>query len=270
MVSFLFWNLFRRPLQDRVARLVSTHDIDVLMLAECATDPSDMLAVLNGTEGKTYVLPESLGKKIHIFTRYSPSSLLDEFNDPMGGLTIRQLKVGEPPGLVLAVVHFPSRADWDKEDQMLESTVLASDIIRIEDKLGHRRTILVGDLNMNPFDPGVAGASALHGVMTRALARRGERTVRGKSYRHFYNPMWGCFGDRTAGPPGTYYLSASKPVNYFWNIYDQVLLRPELIDKLEELKILDTDGSTSLLTCQGLPSKSDGSDHLPIFFRLNL
>ena len=86
----------------------------------------------------------------------------------------------------------------------------------------------------------------------------------------FYNPMWGCFGDRTPGPPGSFYLGTSKPVNYFWNIYDQVLLRPGLVDALRDLAILDTDGSESLLTKAGLPQTSGGSDHLPLFFQLNL
>jgi hypothetical protein len=247
-----------------------THGVDVLMLAECEIDPAEMLAVLNGAGGGTYCFPFSAGSKIRIFTRLPESSLTVAFNDPLERLTIRRLDVGDPPGLLLAAVHFPSRRNWDRHDQTLESTVLATDISRAEDETGHRRTILVGDLNMNPFDPGVVGAQALHAVMTRSLARREKRVVSGRPYWTFYNPMWGCFGDRTDGPPGTYYLPPSKPGNYFWNIYDQVLLRPTLMDMLEELRILDSDGYDSLLTPRGRPRKSDVSDHLPILFRLRL
>jgi hypothetical protein len=270
LVSFLFWNLHKHPLQDRVARLASAHGVDVLMLAECELDSNEMLAALNGLGGGSYCFPFSAGNKIRVFTRLPESSLTDAFNDPLGGLTIRRLMVGEPPGLLLAVVHFPSRVNWDQDDQTMESTALAADIIRTEDESEHRRTILVGDLNMNPFEPGVVGAHALHAVMTRSLARREERDVKGRPYRFFYNPMWGCFGDRTAGPPGTYYFQSSKPVNCFWNIYDQVLLRPSLMDALEELRILESDGHDRLLTPRGLPRKSTVSDHLPLFFRLNL
>ncbi len=136
--------------------------------------------------------------------------------------------------------------------------------------MAHRRTILVGDLNMNPFDAGVVGAQALHAVMTRQLARREEREVMGRAYRFFYNPMWGHFGDRTSGPAGTYYHHASNPGNLFWNMYDQVLLRPDLMDQLIELQILISDGQDDLVTKGGLPKKTDGSDHLPILFRMNL
>jgi hypothetical protein len=102
------------------------------------------------------------------------------------------------------------------------------------------------------------------------LARREERDVRERAYRLFYNPTWGCFSDRTGGPLETYDLRSSKPGNYFWNIYGPVLLRPSLMDALEESRFLDSDGYDSLRTPLGLPRESDGSDHLPILFRLRL
>ena len=147
---------------------------------------------------------------------------------------------------------------------------LSKEIVRVEDAVGHQRTVVVGDLNMNPFEDGMIGAPALHAVMTRQLARRVQRTVQGKAYRFFYNPMWGYFGDRSPGPPGTYYLRSSKPGNYFWNIYDQVLLRPALMDRLARLEVLQHDGSASLLTRRGLPAETNGSDHLPVFFQLDV
>jgi hypothetical protein len=270
MVSFLFWNLNKAAIAHRVARLASRLDVDVLILAECAIDPADMLQALNGTDGPLYCFPPSPSQKLHFFTTFSAAATIEVFNDPTGGLSIRKLLIGRDPGILLAAVHFPSRVNWEAIDQTLEATTLAHDILQAEDRVGHHRTILVGDLNMNPFDAGVAGATALHAVMTRDLARRGEREVRGKRYPFFYNPMWGHFGDRTAGPPGSYYLRASKPLNYYWNTYDQVLLRPELMDGFLDVRILDSDGQEPLVTSHGLPREADGSDHLPIFFRLNL
>ncbi|MBL8795846.1 MAG: hypothetical protein JNM56_18220 [Planctomycetia bacterium] len=82
--------------------------------------------------------------------------------------------------------------------------------------------------------------------------------------------MWGLFGDRTPGPPGTYFYSGSGPGNPYWNIFDQVLLRPDIMDSLVELKIIDTDGQESLLTDRGRPRIATASDHLPILFRFNL
>ena len=270
MVTFLFWNLNKKPLLDSVARLVQAHEVDVLMLAECVIDESEIEGTLRRTVDAAFSSTTSSGGKIGIFTRLPNSSIIELFNDPFGGLTIRRIEVGRPPGIMLAVVHLPSRVNWDKDDQSLQMTSLVRDIVNTEGSLEDPRTILVGDLNMNPFDVGVIGAQALHAVMTRKLASRKDRKVMGKSYRIFYNPMWSFFGDRTPGPPGTYYHRASNPGNLFWNIYDQVLLRPSLMDDLVNLQILTTDGQSDLVTRDGLPNKSNCSDHLPILFRMDL
>ena len=81
--------------------------------------------------------------------------------------------------------------------------------------------------------------------------------------------MWGQFGDRTDGPPGTFYHLAPPPESHVWNIYDQVLLRPSMMDKLEVVEVLSSDGTESLLTTSGLPSEMACSDHLPLLVRLN-
>lgn len=270
MVTFLFWNLFKKQRLDRVVQIVKTHKVDVLMLAECVIDQSELAKSLRIAVDPSFSVTESSGGKITILCRLPRSSIIEVFDDPFGGMTIRKVEVGPPPGIILAVVHLPSRVSWDKEDQSLQMTSLVRDITSTEDQLGHRRTILVGDLNMNPFDSGVVGAQALHAVMTRQLARREERQVMGKAYRIFYNPMWSLFGDRTPGPAGSYYHRASNPGNLFWNMYDQVLLRPGLMDHLTDLEILTTDGQSDLVTRHGLPKKSDCSDHLPILFRMDL
>jgi hypothetical protein len=86
--------------------------------------------------------------------------------------------------------------------------------------------------------------------------------------------MWGLFGDRTSGPPGTYYWRSSVTSNHHWHILDQVLLRPSLADKLTRLKILRRDGpgsaDNSLLDKHGLPEREGISDHLPLLFELDI
>jgi hypothetical protein len=53
-------------------------------------------------------------------------------------------------------------------------------------------------------------------------------------------------------------------------MFDQVLLRPGLIDSLVTLEILDSDGSHSLLARDNAPDKDHLSDHLPIIFELDI
>jgi hypothetical protein len=170
------------------------------------------------------------------------------------------------------VVHYQSKAGaWDSRDQSHVINRLPRWITKQEAKFGHRRTVLVGDLNMNPFEDGVAGCDGLHAVMTRDIARSGGRTIDAVHRPFFYNPMWQFFGDRPGAPPGTHYFDGGgKPINFFWNMYDQVMVRPDLMDQLREVKILEMIGTTPLRQANGRPAAAVGSDHLPLFFVLEL
>jgi hypothetical protein len=150
--------------------------------------------------------------------------------------------------------------------------VTLSHIIREQEgKAGHSRTVLIGDLNVNPFDHGVVSTEGLHAVMTRDLAFRGSRKIKGTFYPFFYNPMWSHFGDGSVGPAGTYFYERGEAVMYFWNIFDQVLLRPELARSFDprELRIL-TEAGSPLARPNGRPDISAGSDHFPLFFNLRI
>ncbi len=144
-------------------------------------------------------------------------------------------------------------------------------IDEVEAREGHRRTILMGDLNMNPFEAGMVGArGGLHAVMSRRVAARSERTVQSEKYPFFYNPMWNHLGD-SGNTGGTFYYENSEPVCYFWNMYDQVLLRPDLLDGFEpeQVRIVSEVRGVSLLQDDGRPDKEMASDHLPVVLELN-
>jgi hypothetical protein len=92
LVSFLFWNIGKHPLQERIARLAAEHDVDVLMLAECDVPPTEVLTELN-RGGKPYCFPFSAAEKIAIFTRFPETALIAVFDDLAGRLTVRQLLI---------------------------------------------------------------------------------------------------------------------------------------------------------------------------------
>lgn len=283
-VSFLFWNLYGRQnarraeradaLMESIGRIAGARAVDVLIFAECGIEPLKLVDRLTVATGVHYVYPANRSLKAHMFTRFSEASLTEVFTDRVSSrLSVRLLKMDGCSDLLLAGLHFHDRMSVSSsEGQSLIAAELAADIRRIEDGMGHRRTILVGDLNMNPFDAGVVGTQALNAVMTKRLARTVEKLASRarRDYRCFYNPMWAQFGDGTPGPPGTHFHDGIDPVNRFWNTYDQLLLRPELMDCLMHLEILDSDGVESLVTREGRPRKVRFSDHLPIFFQLDL
>jgi hypothetical protein len=193
------------------------------------------------------------------------------YTDPLEAWITFRVQIGHRPAVLLFITHLPSKLHTGEMDQLLAAAQLAANIRATEVQQGHARTVVVGDLNANPFESSVVWAGGLHAAMSRDLINRrdGERAVRGTDYPLFYNPMWGLFGDRTPGPPGTFHRASSESVNYFWNTYDQVLLRQELMSHLRDVLVLDTDGVGSLLTAAGLPDKVNGSDHLPLKFQLD-
>lgn len=270
MTTFLFWNINRKPLEKVIKALVDEHQIDVLILAECNISPAVMLQVLNPELSAEFHLPDSLCEKIVIYTRFAKNSL--EPVEETSRLTIRQLRVPTKTNILLAATHLPSKRDWSDESQILLCAELIRLIDEAEERVGHKRTVLVGDLNMNPFEAGIVAASGLYAVMTRGIAEKKKRTVQSKQYQYFYNPMWGHFGDVTEEPAGTYYYKRAELKVLFWNMYDQVLIRPDLFPHFhsEELKILSGYQSQSFLSTEGIPDRAVASDHLPLLFKLNL
>lgn len=267
MITFLFWNMKRTNRLDIVSRLVRDFNIDVLMLAENALSVADVLCELNTPETADFHYNSGLCERIDIFSKFTQAQIKPQFESQH--ITIRHLKPRTTNDLLLVVVHLFSKLHQTNESQTFEMIEIARDIIRMENKIGHKRTIRVGDLNMNPFETGLVTANGLNATMARKIADKKERTVNARSFPFFYNPMWSLLGDASDGPPGSYYYWQSEQVAYFWHMFDQVLLRPDVLPMFQndKLRIIDRVGELSLLNNNGIPDKKI-SDHLPILFQL--
>lgn len=266
MPKFLFWNLNQRGIPDLIARVAWEELVDVLILAECGSSPARMLEALNA-ERTEYDFGFSSCPRLRVFTRFDAGMMPPLWESER--ITIRRLTLPGRHAVLVAGVHLPSKVNVSEESQVFESIHLARAIDEVEKQEKHRRTLVMGDLNMNPFEAGVVGArGGLHAVASREVAQRFVRTVQRENYRFFYNPMWSHLGDRNdAG--GTYYYDGGEAVCYFWNMYDQVLLRPALTFRFapEHVRILTEAGGVPLLA-QGRPDRSVGSDHLPVVVEL--
>ena len=188
-------------------------------------------------------------------------------------MTIRRLQTDSMArDVIIAALHFPDKRNWSESDQHAEAPRFADLVQQAETQARHQRTILFGDFNMSPFEKGLVNASGFNAVMTRSIAEKRERTVQGRAYPFFYNPMWSLAGDLSPGPAGTYYMHPSGHSSYYWHTFDQLLIRPDLLEAFDPsmLHILDSDGEKSLLSTNGIPGRTEGSDHLPLTFRFNL
>jgi hypothetical protein len=107
------------------------------------------------------------------------------------------------------MANFPSKLYWSKDSQAQECVNLARQISDVEKREGHSMTLLVGDLNMNPFEQGMIGSVGLNPTMARSIASQKYRTVQERRYPFFYNPMWNLLGDDHP-PAGTYYYPSHQ------------------------------------------------------------
>ena len=79
MISLLFWNVGRLSRHALIARLARANDADVILLAEAADEPIDLLKELNKTQANYFFSPGIGNTKILAFTRFS-----DQFFRPFG------------------------------------------------------------------------------------------------------------------------------------------------------------------------------------------
>lgn len=274
MLTTLFWNLSKNEeILGHLTCLAGANAIDVFVLAECPADLVPTIASLSSIGVGTYREEYADRAKVRALTRLGESDFKHAFTGLGRDLAIWTAKTDKliPSEVFIAGVHLQSKFGGASDtDQALAANEVIEEIVDMEDNRNHRHTILVGDFNMNPYDPGMTSVAAVHGLMTKNLAELPDRVYRQQLRRRFYNPMWGLFGDRTPGPAGTHYWQSTVPHNAHWRILDQVLVRPLLIESLVELSILEDDGNHSLLSNDGFPSRTHMSDHLPVMFRLDV
>jgi exonuclease III len=270
MVTLMFWNTNGRHSGEAIGHLCQEHNVDVLLLAETETGSARLVTEINGVagaKGTFWELPRR-ESRVRACTRYAPGVVRPTFDDGH----VKMLELRPPIGLPLLIVaaHLPSKLWAGEEEQKYRVRGLRQDIVRQEAHLGHQNTVVIGDLNVNPFEDALTAADGLQGVMDRVVAARPARTVQGQAWDYFYNPMWSRLGDDSEGPPGTYWHAGSGLVNHFWNTFDQVLLRPNLLSCYDPAGlVVPTQAADQMIL--GRASGAAGlSDHLPVVLALSI
>ena len=180
MPTFLFWNMNGKRLESLVASLAAEHNAEIVVLAECEIPVEILLHHLNKTCPAFQYSPRTLCEKIEVFTKFRAEFLkpLDEGKR----YSIRRLALPAREEILVAVAHLPSKINFSEASQKEECCLLAGRIRRVEEQEGHERTVLFGDLNVNPFESGVISTIGFHASMTRSVAAKGNRVVQGHSY----------------------------------------------------------------------------------------
>ena len=168
MITFLFWNLNNKPLHRHIRELADQHAADVLVLAECNVSEATLLNALNTGRAADFNFTQSECPALKIFTRFAGLYLQEVDHDTR--VSIRRMRLPAREEILFVAAHLPSKLYADDRDWELRCEKTGQMICAAEDVAGHERTLLVGDLNLNPFEKGVVMASGLHAVMTKATA----------------------------------------------------------------------------------------------------
>lgn len=257
----LFWNTHKNNnINNILSDLILENQVSMVVLAEYTANIEGLISKLlsKGLPMKQY--PSCCGRIKLLGSLDSVELRLDGSH-----YTIQIINDND----ILCCVHLNSKlyADHERYREVLIERIV-HDIQSIEMDIGTQNTIIVGDFNINPYDSSCIDARYFHGHPIYSEAERISRKVAGNEYYMFYNPMWNFLGDFQK-PYGTYYYDGSDMRNTYWNIFDQVILRPCLKDRFvkESLKILSETNTVNLLNSKGHPNK-EISDHLPIVFEI--
>lgn len=263
MMKYLFWNTHKnKNINSILCDLIVENCVSVVALAEYYADINDLIELLRSRGVSMQQFPTSGCERIHILgntvLQIEPHLQTDRSSIQIIGKNI-----------ILCCVHLSSQIYSDNTDRReIDIEQIISDILDLEQELNTKNTIIVGDFNINPYDKSCISARYFHGVPIYEESKRESRTISGKEFYMFYNPMWNFLGDFSE-PYGTYYHSSGDTINTYWNVYDQVIIRPALRERFADnsLKIL-TETATKSLLCQNKHPNCDISDHLPITFEI--
>ena len=282
-MNILFWNIQKKSsFFDTIVDIVNEEEIDILLLTEFPYlgldgNPQDYISLMRSKlQDRIHISYDyfvSTKKRVEVFYKNSVVNLSEMKDMPL----ISGCKIQRPGGsdkISLVFFHLESKVNYDTDEQSESAEDVREEIESYEkDYQSDRKTIVCGDFNMNPFERGMVKAKGFHAVMDEKTARRKSRKYKNKEYHFFYNPMWGFLGDLGRGEvSGTYYYGKSRHIMYFWNLFDQVLVRPEALRHFDKdsLKIVTKkNGKYNLLSKSGGLSKHY-SDHLPIKYTINL
>ena len=261
-MRFLFWNTHKNQEIDKyIAAIVVENKIDFICLAEYS-GKADNLCHLLENQNKFKLLDSPGCERITIIGE--AGVITPGFHDNYSSFQVLKNRV------LLCMVHLPSKIYCDEETRELVASNLVYEIEKFESSHKGISTIVFGDFNDNPYKKLCLCAGYFHGIPNSTDSKRIKRTIFNKEYKMFYNPMWNHYGNESF-PPGTYYYNSGEAECTYWNMYDQVIIRPDLIEcfKDSELRILCKAGEYELIDSNNHPNKSI-SDHLPIIFELEV
>lgn len=268
-IKYIFWNIKNRNLIGPIAQVILENDIDIVALVEAKSLDIQGLfneLLLNGQSWKKVeICPESdiklLAKcDIHISTHREEKRL-----------SVYKLYNGEELYL-LNVLHLDSAMHLDEIARSVKASRVNQMLCKIEESIFGKqkyKTITVGDFNLQPYSQGIAGYYGFNATMSEHKAKQVSRVIDHEERYFYFNPMWKMMGDRRL-VQGTYYnASDQQGRSIYWYTFDELLIRPSLIDKFnwDFFEIVEKTKDHNFIR-NNIIYKDKYSDHLPLKFEI--
>lgn len=256
----------KQNLDSMIIDLLEENHIDILILAEYNKSIVELCKKINAKKKKYKPLQcKEMGcdKITGIYTeRFTQVPLFASSRYYISSFSTSYFN------MIICMMHAPSNMRKSNDDRRAFFSMVYKEIERVETETKTNNTIIVGDLNSTPFDSSLIAADALHAIPYKEESAKVNRRIDGNIFKMFYNPSWKLIAPDKP-PYGSYFYNNSNYVNYYWYLFDQVIVRPKLIKAFNEdsLKIVSKIKDTSLLKNEYKPDDQI-SDHLPILFEI--
>ncbi len=261
-MRILFWNTYNnKDINPVLNELIIENKINIVALAEYNAD-TPLLIYSLATSGIKMRQYNTIG--------CNRIKIIGDISDVNPGIQNKYYSLQIIcKKYILCCIHLPSQIYTNNEgERNIIIRRIIADIEKAEDNNSTEDTIIVGDLNINPFDHGCIAADLFHSLPYYEVTKKKSRIIANERFKMFYNPMWNILGDFNE-PYGTHFYNGNSVDNIFWHTYDQVMIRPDLREYFvdDSLKIITETSSWQLINNKGHPDKKL-SDHLPIIFEI--
>lgn len=265
-VDFLYWNIHARQaaeLKPAVGAHIAREAPSILILSEVPPHLFDALpGLITQAVGTPMVAAGTPNPTRNlVIVRQDAGLQVHGYRGAHGG-RVGFYKVRDDAfELLLVTVHLKDALHNSEMARYSYAQGVSRTICEVEQDVGHRRTIVIGDFNMNPFDVGMTAADGFNAVSDRTIARGTSRGMHGVQYPFFYNPSWRLLGDEPH-PAGSYCWGTNDGTRDYWHLLDQVLIRSDILST-HHLSLAISSEET-IRTRNGRPHEAMASDHFPL------
>lgn len=262
-MKYFFWNTNKQKCNKYILDLEIEKKYNIIALAEYEDNKDELLYLLKKNNLPMRIVPSADCRRILLLTNLNLKRLEQLGESPYHTKQLLKFRNGEKH--ILTFLHLPAQGNTKDIGRTSELGFILREIEELEEKLNTNNTIIVGDFNADPYEDSILSVLGLHSIPSRIDAKRKERQVNYRKYKMFYNPMWNNFGDFNE-PPGTYYYDKAGHIQSYWHIFDQVVIRPQLIDLFSNDSLKIVMKSRNFLLYE--KNKILVGDHLPIEFEI--